>query len=131
MFHWTQHNIRVHVFTCVLALQVAHLMRLKARRAGLDLSVRALLGELAGIGETIRYYAHWAWVKPARQRTIRQEPCNGRLLRTHLWEPRRIPPGHPTVTEGRGRFAPSGRIRSQDRADRRIGDRGDVAVTGI
>ena len=35
MFHWTEHNIRVHVFTCVLALQVAHLMRLKARRAGL------------------------------------------------------------------------------------------------
>ena len=56
MFHWTQHNIRVHVFTCVLALQVAHLMRLKARRAGLDLSVRALLGELAGIGETILLY---------------------------------------------------------------------------
>ena len=56
MFHWTQHNIRVHVFTCVLALQIAHLMRLKARRAGLDLSVRALLGELAGIGETILLY---------------------------------------------------------------------------
>ena len=56
MFHWTEHNIRVHVFTCVLALQVAHLMRLKARRAGLNLSVRALLGELAGIGETILLY---------------------------------------------------------------------------
>ena len=56
MFHWTEHNIRVHVFTCVLALQVAHLMRLKARRAGLDLSVRAMLGELAGIGETVLLY---------------------------------------------------------------------------
>ena len=56
MSHWTEHNIRVHVFTCVLALQVAHLMRLKARRAGLNLSVRALLGELAGIGETILLY---------------------------------------------------------------------------
>jgi transposase len=56
MHHWTEHNIRVHVFTCVLALQVAHLMRLKVRRAGLDLSVRALLGELAGIGETILLY---------------------------------------------------------------------------
>jgi transposase len=53
MSHWTEHNIRVHVFTCVLALQVAHLMRLKVRRAGLNLSVRAMLGELAGIGETI------------------------------------------------------------------------------
>ncbi len=56
MSHWTEHNIRVHVFTCVLALQVAHLMRLKARRAGLNLSVRAMLGELAGIGETILLY---------------------------------------------------------------------------
>ena len=26
MFHWTEHNIRVHVLTCVLALQIAHLM---------------------------------------------------------------------------------------------------------
>jgi hypothetical protein len=56
MFHWTEHNIRVRVFTCVLALQAAHLMRLKARRAGLDLSVRALLGELAAIGETVLLY---------------------------------------------------------------------------
>jgi transposase len=42
MRHWTGHNIRVHVFTCVLALQIARLMRLKARRAGLDLPVREL-----------------------------------------------------------------------------------------
>ncbi len=56
MFHWTEHNIRVHVFTCVLALQIAHLMRLKARQADLDLSVRELLGELAGIGETVLLY---------------------------------------------------------------------------
>ena len=56
MHHWTEHNIRVHVFTCVLALQIAHLMRLRARRAGLDLSVRELLGELAGIGETVLLY---------------------------------------------------------------------------
>lgn len=56
MHHWTEHNIRVHVFTCVLALQIAHLMRLTARRAGLDLSVRVLLSELAGISETTLLY---------------------------------------------------------------------------
>ena len=56
MYHWTDHSIRVHVFTCVLALQIAHLMRLKARRAGLDLSVRELLRELGGIGETVLLY---------------------------------------------------------------------------
>lgn len=56
MHHWSEHNIRVHTFTCVLALQIVHLMRLTARRAGLDLSVRALLTDLAGIGETVLLY---------------------------------------------------------------------------
>jgi transposase len=56
MFHWTEHNIRVHTLTCVLALQIAHLMRLHARRAGLRMSVRELLAQLAGIGETILIY---------------------------------------------------------------------------
>jgi transposase len=56
MYHWTEHSIRVHVFTCVLALQIAHLMRLKARRGGLDMSVRVLLGELAGISEAVLLY---------------------------------------------------------------------------
>ena len=56
MHHWTEHNIRVHVFTCVLALQLTHLMRLRATRARLRMSVRELLRELAGIGETILLY---------------------------------------------------------------------------
>ncbi|HEX9358174.1 MAG TPA: IS1634 family transposase [Streptosporangiaceae bacterium] len=56
MWHWTEHNICVHVFTCVLALQIAHLMRLQAQRAGLRLSVRELLSQLAGIGETVLIY---------------------------------------------------------------------------
>jgi transposase len=56
MHHWTEHNIRVHVFTCVLALQLAHLMRLRAAHAGLRMSVRELLRELAGIGETVLLY---------------------------------------------------------------------------
>jgi hypothetical protein len=56
MFHWTEHNIHVHVFTCVLALHIAHLMRLQARRAGLRMPVRELLAQLAGIGETILIY---------------------------------------------------------------------------
>jgi transposase len=56
MHHWTEHNIRVHVFTCVLASQIAHLMRRRARLAGLDLSVRELLHQLTGIGETVLLY---------------------------------------------------------------------------
>ena len=56
MRHWTEHNIRVHTFTCVLALQIAHLMRREAERAGHHLSVRALLEQLAGIEETVLIY---------------------------------------------------------------------------
>ena len=56
MYHWTDHTIAVHTFTCVLALQLAHLPRLKARRAGHDLSVKALLDTLSGIGETVLIY---------------------------------------------------------------------------
>ena len=56
MFHWTEHNIRVHTFTCVLALQIAHLLRLQAERAGLHMSVRELLRRLADIGETVLIY---------------------------------------------------------------------------
>jgi transposase len=36
MSHWAGHNIRVHVFTCVLALQIARPMQRRARRSGLD-----------------------------------------------------------------------------------------------
>lgn len=56
MHHFTEHNIRVHTFTCVLALQIAHLMRREAENTGLHLSVRELLEQLAGIGETVMIY---------------------------------------------------------------------------
>lgn len=56
MHHWTDHNIRIHVFTCVLALTVAHLMRRQAASAGEPMSVRELLGHLSGIQETVLIY---------------------------------------------------------------------------
>ena len=54
--HFTDHKIRVHLFTCVLALTLAHLMRRECARAGLSLSVPVLLAELDGIGETVLLY---------------------------------------------------------------------------
>ncbi len=56
MFHFTEQKIRVHVFYCVLALMVAKLMVREADRAGMHLSVRALLDSLAGIEETLLLY---------------------------------------------------------------------------
>ena len=69
MHHWTEHNIRVHVLTCVLALQLAHLMRRQAAHAGLHLSVRELLGQLAGIGETLLIYPSTGGRPKARRMT--------------------------------------------------------------
>src|SRR6266498_403944 len=69
MHHWTEHSIRVHVFTCVLALQIAHLMRRQAERASLHLSVRELLGQLAGIGETVLTYPSTGGRPKARRMT--------------------------------------------------------------
>ena len=56
MHHWTEQKIKVHAFYCVLALQIAHLMRREAHHAGLNLSVRGLLAELGGIQETVLLY---------------------------------------------------------------------------
>src|SRR5262249_47714628 len=56
MNHCTDQAIRVHTYTCVLALQLAHLLRRQAHQAGLHLSVRALVDALAAIGETVLIY---------------------------------------------------------------------------
>lgn len=58
MFHWTDHNIRVHTSYCVLALLglVARLMRHQAHHDGINMSVRELLHTLAGIQETVLLY---------------------------------------------------------------------------
>ena len=82
MHHWTEHNIRVHVFTCVLALQIAHLMRLRAARAGLRISVRELLRELAGISETVLLY-HGDRGRPRAHRMLTEtSPLQDKLAGT-------------------------------------------------
>jgi transposase len=70
MYHWSEHNIRVHAFTCVLALQIAHLMRLQTKRTGLNLSVRELLSQLAGIGETVLIYPTGGKGRPKARRML-------------------------------------------------------------
>jgi len=65
MHHWTEQKIRVHVFYCVLALALAHLMRRHADRNGVHMSVRELLAELAGVGETVLLYHDGGKGRPA------------------------------------------------------------------
>jgi transposase len=91
MHHWTEHNIRVHVFTCVLALQIAHLMRRRARQAGLDLSVRELLSQLAAIGETVLIYPSAGGRPKARRMTTELTGSQPQLYETFglaTWAPR-------------------------------------------
>jgi transposase len=100
MHHWTEHSIRVHVFTCVLALQLAHLMRLRARRAGLDLSVRELLGQLAGIGETVLIYPAARGRPKARRMTtelVRDQPRLHDIFGLERWTPAAL--GHTDKTD--------------------------------
>ena len=92
MYHWTEHNIRVHVFTCVLALQIAHLMRRKARQAGLRLSVRELLSQLSGIGETVLIYPSAGGRPKARRMTTEltgNQPLLYDIFGLDRWAPRR------------------------------------------
>jgi len=70
MHHWTDSKIRVHVFYCVLALAVAHLMRRHADHAGLHRSVPELLDELAGIQETVLLYHDSGKGRPRVQRML-------------------------------------------------------------
>ena len=80
MHHWTDSKIRVHVFYCVLALAVAHLMRREAERAGLHLSVRELLATLGGIEETVLLYHDGGKGRPrARRMLTDMSPTQRRL----------------------------------------------------
>jgi transposase len=80
MHHWTDSKIRVHVFYCVLALAIAHLMRREARNAGLHMSVRELLHTLAGIQETVLLYHDGGKGRPRARRMITDmDPTQQRL----------------------------------------------------
>jgi len=80
MHHWTDQKIRVHVFYCVLALTIAHLMRREAQHTGLHLSVRELLHTLAGIGETVLLYHDGGKGRPRAKRMLTDmEPTQKQL----------------------------------------------------
>jgi transposase len=91
MHHWTDHNIRVHVFTCVLALQTAHLLRRQAHQHGLHLSVRELLDTLAGIEETVLIYPSTGGRPKARRMLTETTTDQAKLIdifNLQRWAPR-------------------------------------------
>jgi transposase len=56
MFHWTDSKIRVHAFTCVLALTLTSLLQRTLHQQGLDLSMPRMYDLLGGIRETLVIY---------------------------------------------------------------------------
>ncbi|MCA1682125.1 MAG: IS1634 family transposase [Actinobacteria bacterium] len=91
MHHWTDHTIRVHTFTCVLALQIAHLMRRHATQHDLTMSVRELLDTLAGIEETVLIYPSTGGRPKARRMLTQTTPTQDHLTEIfdlHRWAPR-------------------------------------------
>lgn len=65
-YHWTDQKLRVHAFTCVLALLLCNLLRRKLDAAGLSLSVHRLLDELGSIREVTNLYSK----APAARRPV-------------------------------------------------------------
>jgi len=51
-WHWTDSKIRVHAFTCVLAVTLCSLLQRTLAHRGLPLSIPRMLEELCGIAET-------------------------------------------------------------------------------
>lgn len=93
MHHWTDQKIRVHVFYCVLALTIAHLMRREAENAGLHLSVRELLDQLAGIQETVLFYHDGGKGRPRARRMLTEttdlQDKLADLFNIHQYAPKR------------------------------------------
>jgi transposase len=131
MHHWTEHSIRVHMFTCVLALQVAHLMRLRTARAGLRMSVRELLRELAGIGETVLLYPSTGGRPRARRMTTEltaNQPELHRIFGLQRWAPASL--GH-TPKQPLAIHLPAETLtEDHDHRKLRLGRRADGGIRG-
>jgi len=55
-YHWTDQKVRVHVFTCVLALMLVSLLQRELHRKGIDLSMRRMLELLGDIRELVMVF---------------------------------------------------------------------------
>lgn len=56
MYHWTDHNIRVHAFYCMIGLLLMGVLRIKLREAGIEMTPERALKHLQGITEVARIY---------------------------------------------------------------------------
>jgi transposase len=54
--HWTDHQIKVHAFYCVLAVRLCTLLQRELHEQGMDLSINRMLDRLAEIKQVINIY---------------------------------------------------------------------------
>jgi len=84
MWHWTDQKIRVHAFTCVLALLVVRLIALEARRADFTEEAPGIMARLRGIRETVLLYAPAGRGRPRVVRTLTEQDADQAKLMTIL-----------------------------------------------
>ena len=70
LHHWTNSKIRVHGLYCTIAVLLRALMLRRVRNAGLDLSLKRVLGELNTICEVVTIYPRKQHAKTERRQTI-------------------------------------------------------------
>ena len=70
LHHWTNSKIRVHGLYCTIAVLLRALMLRRVRDAGLDLSLKRVLGELNTICEVVTIYPRKRHAKTERTQTI-------------------------------------------------------------
>jgi transposase len=66
MFHWTDSKIRVHAFSCVLALTLTSLLQRELHTHGIDLSLANMMEQLGAIKEILLVYPKQPGPNPPR-----------------------------------------------------------------
>jgi transposase len=69
MFHWTDSKIRVHAFSCVLALTLTSLLQRELHGHGIDLSLASMMEQLAAIKEILLVYPKQPGPNPPKTAT--------------------------------------------------------------
>src|SRR5438067_852474 len=87
--YWTDHMLRVHAFSCVLALTLVSLLHRRVDQAGVEITQSRLMEQLKGIKEITNYYPAQSGEKlrqggrPRSERTLtRLDPQQEQIFRT-------------------------------------------------
>ena len=87
--HWTDQMLRVHAFSCVLAVTLVSLLHRRVAQAGVEITQSRLMEQLKGIKEITNYYPAQSGEKlrsggrPRSERTLtRLDPQQEQIFRT-------------------------------------------------